>query len=88
MAVGYSSHLERVLGTLTFKITSRVVPGYAELTPKGSQIRANVLGVYFFGSIVLSVCAMELWLRSTNPAGGVVIGKENPNKAGAKGHGD
>lgn len=42
--MGYSVHLLRVLGPLTFDILPTLIPGYTDHTPEGFRLRSIVFG--------------------------------------------
>ncbi|CAM9427008.1 unnamed protein product, partial [Hapterophycus canaliculatus] len=69
VAMGYSVHLQRLLGHLTWWIFPLVVPGYSDLTKEGAEMRATVFGAYFTVGVLLTGGLMEVWLRHTLPSG-------------------
>ena len=44
LAMGYSVHLLRVLGPLTFDVLPTLIPGYTDHTPEGFRLRSIVFG--------------------------------------------
>ncbi|CAM9174680.1 unnamed protein product [Laminaria digitata] len=66
VAMGYTVHLLRVLGPLTFGFCPSLIPGYTDHTPEGFRLRSLVFGSCALVSAVLSVGSMELWLHHTS----------------------
>ena len=55
LAMGYSVHLLRVLGPLTFKTLPALIPGYTDHTQEGLRLRSIVFGsceMHAFGSFL------------------------------------
>lgn len=42
LAMGYSVHMQRLIGHSTWWAFPLVVPGYSDLTPEGAQLRSDV----------------------------------------------
>ncbi|CAM9434781.1 unnamed protein product [Scytosiphon promiscuus] len=80
VAAGYSVHLQRLLGHLTWWIFPLVVPGYSDLTEEGGKMRAHVFAAYFTLGLVLSSGLMEVWLRHTSHSGKVVAPEAEQEK--------
>lgn len=57
VAIGYSVHMQRVLGYLTWWVFPLVVPGYTDLTSEGAELRSNV----FLSCKWLSLCVEYQW---------------------------
>ncbi|CAM9576177.1 unnamed protein product [Pylaiella littoralis] len=72
VAMGYSVHMQRLLGYLSWWVLPLVVPGYSDLTQEGAQLRADVFGLYFVMGATITVVSMELWLRHTSPSGKIL----------------
>eukprot|EP00904_Undaria_pinnatifida_P011405 jgi/Undpi1/7395/HiC_scaffold_22.g09868.m1 len=72
IAMGYSVHLQRLLGILTFGIYPYLIEGYTDHTLQGSHLRSIVFASYFFVSVFISVASMEVWLRHTSSSGAVL----------------
>lgn len=56
--MGYSVHLLRVLGPLTFDILPVLIPGYTDHSPEGFRLRSIVFGACetcVFGSSFLAI---------------------------------
>ncbi|CBJ26363.1 conserved unknown protein [Ectocarpus siliculosus] len=69
VAMGYSVHMQRLLGHLTWWMFPLLMPGYTDFTNGGKELRANVFISYFFVGLALTVGPMEVWLRHTSPSG-------------------
>lgn len=48
VAMGYSVHMQRLLGYLSWWLFPIIVPGYTDLTQEGAQMRADVFGLCEF----------------------------------------
>ncbi|CAB1096874.1 unnamed protein product [Ectocarpus sp. CCAP 1310/34] len=78
VAMGYSVHMQRLLGHLTWWIFPLLMPGYTDLTNDGMELRARVFALYFVAGVVLTVGPMEVWLRHTLPSGKVLRAGQEP----------
>ncbi|CAM9951671.1 unnamed protein product [Ectocarpus sp. 12 AP-2014] len=78
VAMGYSVHMQRLLGHLTWWMFPLLMPGYTDLTKDGKELRANVFISYFFVGLALTVGLMEVWLRHTSPSGKVLRAQQEP----------
>ncbi|CAM9755342.1 unnamed protein product [Sphacelaria rigidula] len=67
VATGYSVSLQRVaLALIPRGLMPKLMPEYNDLTQAGADLRVFVIGVSFWGSMIVSICAMELWLSHTS----------------------
>eukprot|EP00903_Cladosiphon_okamuranus_P010592 g10016.t1 len=73
VAMGYSVHMQRLFGYLTWWALPLFLPStYTELSQEGSQLRADVFSSYFIAGAFVTVGSMEVWLRHTSPTGQVL----------------
>ncbi|CAB1096873.1 unnamed protein product [Ectocarpus sp. CCAP 1310/34] len=59
VAMGYSVHMQRLLGHLTWWIFPLLMPGYTDLTKDGKELRANVFISCFLGHCPAEYCRVE-----------------------------
>ncbi|CAN0001710.1 unnamed protein product [Ectocarpus sp. 4 AP-2014] len=78
VAMGYSVHLQRLLGHLTWWMFPLLMPRFTDLTNDGMELRARVFALYFVSGVVLTVGPMEVWLRHTSPSGKVLRAGQEP----------
>ncbi|CAM9951603.1 unnamed protein product [Ectocarpus sp. 12 AP-2014] len=78
VAMGYSVHMQRLLGHLTWWMFPLLMPRFTELTNDGMELRARVFALYFVAGVALTVGPMEVWLRHTSPSGKVLRAGQEP----------
>ncbi|CAM9745554.1 unnamed protein product [Laminaria digitata] len=72
VAMGYSVHLQRLMGSLTWNVFPYLISGYNDHTLEGSRLRSIVFFSYFFVAVAISVGSMEVWLHHTSITGTVL----------------
>lgn len=72
VAMGYSVHLQRLLGGLTWNVFPYIIDGYNDHTLEGSRLRSTVFGSYFVIAVAISLASMEVWLHHTSSSGTVL----------------
>eukprot|EP00752_Nemacystus_decipiens_P002558 g2399.t1 len=74
VAMGYSVHMQRLLGYLTWWALPWVMPSaYTDLTAEGANLRSDVFTSYFVVGVLVTVGSMEVWLWHTSPPGQVLL---------------
>ncbi|CAN0143557.1 unnamed protein product [Ascophyllum nodosum] len=81
VAMGYTVHLQRVLGHVTWWMLPHTLPGYSDHTQEGYQKRTFVFKLYFQVALSICVLSMEIWLRYTSPSGEIIRRNDSSQKA-------
>ncbi|CAM9434711.1 unnamed protein product [Scytosiphon promiscuus] len=81
VAMGYSVHMQRLLGILSWWVFPHIIPGYSDHSEEGSRKRTIVFGAYFAVGVLIMTGTMEVWLRYTSPSGKVMKVGEEEQKA-------